>query len=568
MPEKRFKPFVPSTLDWVLLYIGVVVVLHLIAIAVLLRYWPEQAPVRVWDFVVGIVAAAVVAILAGIITICISARSAYDLERATVRSITSRVRKRLEQALSAPITTLAALRGAVNRVIEASNDSGENSILLLELAPTSEVWDGKTADLLHKRLVMNAPTWLVVSVPDCAATGLSQMSEREREFWKVVCGAGSETRFDDRRFLICPKDNPSPAVAARLARSAGTERFEANECVVALEEPGKGRGMLGLRSAIDQGLSEAVIAKLCVSIDEPFGTYDARSITLSDLQQGRLSGLPVTRSLVTTQIITGVRNALSLNPGPQGTRVLPVADLDANADVRNEFRYAGDMFLPPVRAHSHNHSGSVLGQLIVSGELDVRDRGVLEVGCGPGFLTRQIARRLGSGRLVANDISERAVAIAKLNLNGEASHESHVVFLRADCRELSWRTEGSSPARLMLDAETHGVTVIDLVLVELPLLAYGGSRALHAVERPYMEKRGEVSSLLPQSLASFVQRSAPLWRQCSVEVVVPVCASSDAELEVVRTELGHLSGCLWTDLGQPSHGFIRCLRTHGPVTSD
>jgi SAM-dependent methyltransferase len=54
---------------------------------------------------------------------------------------------------------------------------------------------------------------------------------------------------------------------------------------------------------------------------------------------------------------------------------------------------------------------------------------VLEIGCGPGVAAREVARRLGSGRVLGIDRSRKAIALARAGARAHAAlHSAELSF--------------------------------------------------------------------------------------------------------------------------------------------
>jgi hypothetical protein len=359
-----------TVLDWLALYVGLVIILHLLVVLVVIAYWPANSPISVWDLLTGIVASALVATLAGIVTITISAKSSHDLEIATVNAITRRVQARLGESLSAPVTSDESLSHAILSLLRQADDPTSPPIVLVELDPSSQVWNEDILSSLNERIRRNMPTWLILPLPEWLCDPKATIEERDRAFWSALLrDITPEERFDDRQFYICPVAASSRPAAARLdAPSSEADLRALSGSVIALtdvDEPGTPR--LGLRTAIDEHVCTNVITGLCSRILEPASTYADHPIMHHDLQRGILTGIPITRSLITSQILIAAKHALTLAAGANGTRGLHVEKVGDGPGVQVEFRYAGSMFLPPTKGKNPNHSGSVLAALLASG---------------------------------------------------------------------------------------------------------------------------------------------------------------------------------------------------------
>ena len=550
--------------EWLGLYVAVVLDLHLVVIALILLFWPVDAPIEVWDFTSGVVASALVALLAGVITIMVSSSSSKELEQETVKAVTKSVGSRLEDSLSAPVTSVAVVQRTLNALLESANESREDSVLIMSMDPEAGFFDEKTAELLSDRLHQDWPTWLVSPVPNFGEEiGPDDLPAKTRELWThFTIIEDTSDRFDSRRFLICPAQVPPVIEAVLLLRRGHSTQFDLSECVIALKDASNMDGnVVGLRTSIDMALKRIVAKRICNRISEPGGAYSKMLIQCDNIEAGVLSGIPVTRSLVTSQILIGLRNAIQFQPGTDNTQQLYVYQEPWNPTSKKlEFRHDARLFLPPITARGVNHSGSVIAKLLAENVIDVEGKGVLEVGCGPGYLSLQIAKRLGKdGYLLANDISDRALGVARLNLHA-GKPDANTFYIHGDCNSLQFEVDSNNSMWLFLGDGSK--KRLDVILVELPLLAYKGTRQLHQTERPYMEVASD-EYVLPPSLEHFLGKIGTLCLNCKVPLVLPICASDDSDLQIVMKRLSDLTGSSptqWSLLGSVSEtSFVKCM---------
>jgi hypothetical protein len=185
-------------------------------------------------------------------------------------------------------------------------------------------------------------------------------------------------------------------------------------------------------------------------------------------------------------------------------------------------------------------------------------------------LTGIIADLIGdSGRVFSVDKSRTAIAAATANIRQRPVLECRVTFIEADCLKLEWKVfhDSKSLRRLMLKNEYGDFQPIDMILIELPLLPYFGSRQLHLVETPYLEhtKNG---GFITETIWGLIRILAPFCIECSIPIFMPICASNESEQESAISELNKLSasqGYSWQAVGSVS-GFIRCLQFSNKVT--
>ena len=167
------------------------------------------------------------------------------------------------------------------------------------------------------------------------------------------------------------------------------------------------------------------------------------------------------------------------------------------------------------------------------------------------------------GKLIAVDIAKRAVDIARLNVHNQVALPDRVEFLEMDCRNLDWQVDDErQPACLKLKVDGGVTHKVDVILIELPLLPYAGSRSLHCVEMPYMECSREPSHITP-TVRDVIGKVGSLCLQYGVELLVPICASLQQDIESASTELSAaipMQDTSWQVVGPSEGGFIRCLR--------
>ncbi len=120
----------------------------------------------------------------------------------------------------------------------------------------------------------------------------------------------------------------------------------------------------------------------------------------------------------------------------------------------------------------YTEKGDINREWVIDPELlsiagDVKDRRILDAGCGNGYLSRILAKR--GARVVGVDVSPRLLAVAKLS---EARAPLGIRFLRGDLADLS-----------SIEARTFDLVISNVVLQDVRRLE-AALRELHRVLRP------------------------------------------------------------------------------------
>jgi SAM-dependent methyltransferase len=550
--------------DWVGVYIGLTILLHLLLVLVILWLWPTGVPRPPWGLVEGIAASAFVAVLAGIITIIIGSWTSMETEKAIVEAVSMQVKERLGESLSAPITTSHKLIESLERLFKIGYD-GTDSILIIEIDPTSNLWSPKIAQSLNHRLLKDLPTWLIVPVPDWCFSQ-SNPTQREQAFWKMLVeDSASYNYFDKRNFLICPVDRTKHLGGVGFIKDQGEQDYHVSEGLICLTENRFSEDyIVGLKSTIDMDLCRTIAVSFCDRISEPSSSFSKAMISYEDLMEGKISGIQITRSLVTTQIIIAVRKSLEVGADADNLRTIQVFNSDGNPNSMVEFRYSGSNFIPPTSGTCENHSGSVVADLLQQKTIPADAKTFVEIGCGPGYLTIAIAQAIGdTGKLIAVDKAAHAIKAARANISRIPGLDRRVTFLEKDCLDLKWELHArGSTSELRLELDNNEYIPVDAILAELPLLPYFGTRELHQVEYPYIEKTHE-GKALTDTIRRFLE---PIIAKCvnaNVSIYLPICASDLREQKAAISELNGFaptgSGFSWKLIG-PASGFIRCLQ--------
>lgn len=119
---------------------------------------------------------------------------------------------------------------------------------------------------------------------------------------------------------------------------------------------------------------------------------------------------------------------------------------------------------------------------------------VLEIGCGPGAMAREMARRIGSGKVVAIDRSAKAIALAR------AGSEAEIAAGILEFRQCAVEDFAPEPGEAPFDlAVAVRVGALDGRHPEAGQKALG---ALGAVVRPgrnlYIDDRPPIAVRLPR----------------------------------------------------------------------
>ncbi len=163
-------------------------------------------------------------------------------------------------------------------------------------------------------------------------------------------------------------------------------------------------------------------------------------------------------------------------------------------------------------------ASETLADLVLDG-----DERILDIGCGDGFLTREIAGRLSNGFIVGMDASPRMVAAAGSGAVTPAGPR----FVRADARRLPF---GRCFDMAVSFNALHWVPQLDEALTAIAAVLEPGGRSLIqmvcAADRPSIE-----------STAMTVARSAP-WSQHFTDFSAPFVHPDPAEFADLANACG------------------------------
>jgi SAM-dependent methyltransferase len=543
---------------WIVVFVSVVIIIHSLIQLGLLLFWHARGPFSAWDLLLAIIGSEIVAILAGAVTVVVSWRMTQHFGEESTESITSQVR----QAMSTTLSEKGAfLLSVAEMVEEALRDP--NSLFLASFS-TADLPGGKDCGDALGRLIaadrraavaVPSPAWLA----DAEAGG---PAGDEREFWEGISKPARDGKFSasfaKRRSLLIPMQGEVVLSAACLLREDTVGRFRVVTAAAGNDGRG-GRGdFIGAVTKIDEQWGNAVLQGLCANLQEPKSTYARSTVAHDDILRGTYTGLQTTRSIITTQFLLACESVLHISPTIGGMRTLPVSLPDGRT---GQFEYSPEQFFPPAFI-SGDHSGSLLGQLIWNGLVEVKDRTVLEIGCGPGYVTTIMSKKCGRGGVVALDISARALAIAEENVKRNGNR-AVVTFVCGDANDLVFNPNaGAGGVNVTTKGGVAVADGVNMILIDLPLLPYRGKRALSVMELPYLEPIDAArGGILPPSIVRVLGSLATPIRDAKGEIILPVCAASETELEQVKEEVGQVvGGCVVERVSPATDGFVHCLR--------
>lgn len=534
--------------DWILTYVSAIILFYAFFGTAAILVWPADWPIDVWTFLAGVSTSTLVALFAGVVTIIISWRSSQHFGDESRQHFSAHIRDSIAGTLHSEKRVSDAL---YDLVTEANRI--EDAILILMLDPLlcKELSDDM-AKALEARFRRNERTLLLLELPNLQQNGASpSCMPLIQQIAPIVQETEYLQSFSTRRASIIPLSMIEETTGILLLLGDENKYDPWNVVWCSPRPP-----VIGLRSVIDSRLAMNALIRMCRLIQEPRDTYCSAWLEPDDFLMGNITGIPVTRSIITTQILWDAQSRKA-PAGETGIYDLHVAT-PADQTPRSVFRYAGDQFFPPVYS-SRNHSGSLIGRLLANGAICVKGKTVCEVGCGPGYVTRVLAQSSGVERVIAIDSSERAVDVAKENVRQLGDAADRVEFQVLDSGALELESNKNRVCILEHQVYTHW---IDVFFIELPLLPYRGSRVLSDYELAYLEP-GEYADtqLLPGSVERLLINLSDAIQGTTTQIVLPICASDISEFNRVKDAALHLlgDGIQAETLEWNEDGFLHCV---------
>ncbi len=543
-------PHPDSLFEWIISFISLVVGSLGFLCAAVALWWPINYPLTVWEVIAGISSSAVVAIVAGMITIFISWETSLHFGRISTTEIAGHLQDSLASTLSSAADFLTAAREILGQV-ELESPSlviiAIPSELLLEMDSVGK----EVALLIRKRFEMDAPTVLALTANNLPKgfiwEQLASSAKDETEF---------RQRFTSRSSFVITVPPISDALIVRLAPTQEAV-FSVKASAFAFPvSTSAAKDYAGIRSEVDRGFGRMVLERFCALIQEPTSSYAHSVLTASDVLSGKFIGLPVTRSIITSQLIQSAATAQRLED-KAGFWVNIMNPADPQLGI--QFYYSSNCFCPPLHS-GQNHSGSVIADALRDNCISVTGLAVWEVGCGPGYVTLQLADKVGeNGVVFATDIDTNASDIAKKNIDA-IGLASKVTFINGDCSQFKLKVNEKDSSGVTLVAPDASEHRIDMIFIELPLLPYRGTRELSPVELGYFEAvPDDYSYMLPPTIIKLLL-SVIDFKGKGLTVVLPI-AGSPADLSKVLVEVRQIIGetCSISTLDDNQNGFITVL---------
>jgi hypothetical protein len=317
------------------------------------------------------------------------------------------------------------------------------------------------------------------------------------------------------------------------------------------------RDYAGIRSEIDRGFGRMVLERFYALIQEPTDSYSHSVLNAVDVLSGKYIGLAVTRSIITSQLIQSA--AASQKLVDKDTYWIQIISPD-NPNLYTQFFYSSNCFCPPLSLSSNkNHSGSVIASALMNDKIQIAGKKVWEVGCGPGYVTLQLAKKVGeNGIVLATDKDVHAVTIAEKNIKN-TGYESRVNFLTGDCTSFSFKMDSDSNHVILVTPEGMEYQ-IDIIFIELPLLPYWGGRLLSRAEEGYMEAVPEkYEYILPPTITKLLLNISSN-KLNEMLIVLPI-AGGQSDIEQIKTEINNYMGmtCSIDALDEYNQSFITPL---------
>lgn len=539
-----------SLFEWIISFTSLVVgSLGLLCAAVAL-WWPINYPLTVWEVIAGISSSAVVALVAGMITIFISWETSLHFGRISTTEIAGHLQDSLASTLSSASDFLTTARGILGQGELESHSLvmiAMPSELLLETDPVGN----EVAQLIRKRFETDSPTVLALTTHNLPKgfiwEQLAYSAKDETEF---------RQRFTSRSSFVITVPSISDALIVRLEPIQGAG-FSVKASAFAFPvSTSADKDYAGIRSEVDRGFGRMVLERFCALIQEPTSSYAHSVLTASDVLSGQFIGLSVTRSIITSQLIQSAATAQRLE-GASGFWV----DIMNPADPKHgiQFYYSSNCFCPPLHS-GKNHSGSVIADALRDNRISVTGLSVWEVGCGPGYVTLQLADKVGeNGVVFATDIDANASDIAKKNID-DIGRASKVTFINGDCSQFKLKANKDDSSGVTLVAPDASEHRIDMIFIELPLLPYRGTRDLSPVELGYFESvPDDYQNMLPPTIIALLS-SVVCLKGKGLTVVLPIAGSSTDVSKVVDEVRQIIGGtCLISTLDDNQNGFISVL---------
>ncbi|HEX6904068.1 MAG TPA: class I SAM-dependent methyltransferase [Thermoanaerobaculia bacterium] len=560
--------------DFSLLYglwtFGALIILsHAVVNIVALTFWQESFPLDAWSLIAGITTSAVVAFISGLLTIVISWQTSQHFGEESTNTFVSELR----EALSRTIDSRQELWQSLHELLtSAAQETGSLVLLVVEselLGGSGGSLEKNIGEAIAARFSENKPSLLAIHIPEIILKGPAEAPSIQggvEDLWRSLAGSYSaDIPAEERKAWIIPLLDSTETIGVCLTALPGSGGYKITHALWAkcTRNDAKASELLvfGARSSVDEHFGRTLLERLCSLIQEPVSTYGREVISPVDVLEGRLSGIGITRSIITAHILHGAHIYFNLAPEPTGTFSIRVAS-EASKSKKKAFSYAGDQFLPPISTNG-SHSGSVLNSLLVRSILSLEQSSVWEIGCGPGYVTMLLAKACSKGRIIANDNYERALEIARINVARE-TNSVDIDFVLGNCLDfqLSTSPNGTSESVTVLPPGRTEKVKVDYIFIELPLLPYFGARRLSICERGYMEETDRAAeSFLPKTLSALIASLGHLLGKTDTKVILPVCTADEVELRLVIGELGRLLGqgvAVWIDK-QSIAGFVRPL---------
>lgn len=507
---------------WIWLYAALVWLATFALGAAVARFWTDTLALDRWAVITGLLTSGSVALFSGLVTIFITWRISQHFGDESSSSVERSLRASLSAVISAPEDVD---RAVAELLAYAAEESGSVVVFLSGGRPLDES-ENATRIVSHLRERFSSDRTTILA-SHLAGSDVLSSDPVLKEVGVGACEARNFfERATSRRSLVFPlPTRPALTAAVCLSISSEGSRLEVARSVFATWPKGADSPPIGARTSIDEQFARAVLSHVCDLIEEPRSPGATAHISVDDILADHWSGIPVTRSLVSTQILWGAYRGSRVGPGPGHLWTIEAMSPAEGGSSRSEFKYAPTLFLPPVVPGS-NHSGSVIAALIESGAIQVKDKSVLEVGSGAGYLTVALAGAVGSGTVIALDNDPRALAATKENTKSLLQN-AQVDFVRADAGNLRFTSEVSSgvaQTSFTVEGDGRPCAPVDIVLLELPLIPYRGGRSLTAFETPYLEPACTTGSVLPKTVEAVLrQLDRSIAADPTLEVIVPVC---------------------------------------------
>jgi SAM-dependent methyltransferase len=294
-----------------------------------------------------------------------------------------------------------------------------------------------------------------------------------------------------------------------------------------ISKSGSDDSFFGGATIVDTSFMESVTSSFLTFVQEPLQYRGTAIVSRDEFLAGQVTGIPSTRVLMTQHLMLGIKEA-SLHQADSK----PAIDVFHVPIEGSRFHVSLKGFHPP-DVRDCAHSGDQIRDWIE--KTDIFKEGnlvtVLEAGCGPGYLTRQLLKRSKSIKIIAVDNDDKSLEAFKQNQKEVERDKILVIPSSTDDLEMGYDAD---IGLITVEHENLQVCPVNVILVELPLVATISDRSITARELPYIDNIDEFG--LPLSIGNILRKIRESTDGfcsglISTVIVVPIISGSISEYE-------------------------------------